>query len=113
MRTSERGIGHAGSGSVYSSDEDLQFQLLYLSHAVCLRYSGKCSIVNVDSVQNSQLWLQLKTGGALEGHMSRDFGPTAARREVPRAIRGSIYRFITLIAARNAPLLGYSGLFQK
>ena len=50
VRTSERGIDHTGSGIVYSGDEDLQFQLLYLSHAVPLIYSGKCSIVNVDSV---------------------------------------------------------------
>ena len=94
VRTSERGIGHAGSGLVYSGDEDLQFQLLYLSHAVPLSYSRKCSIVNVDSVRKAQLWLQLKIRGALEGHMSRDLGPTAARREVPRPIHGSIYRSI-------------------
>lgn len=91
MTTGERGIGQAMSGIVYSGDEDLQFQLLYLSHAVSLKHSRKCSIVNIDSVQNFPIVAAAENRRGMEGHMSRDFGPTA-RREVPRAIRGSIYR---------------------
>lgn len=67
VRTSERGINHAGSGIVYSGNEDLQFQLLYLSHAVSLRQIERVLLRMLILCKTSQCGCSWKSEGHWRG----------------------------------------------